>query len=109
MEVVTTTIRSWWQDLLLRLRANKLARAAIEECWTRVRVKAVVLPPTDVAEYMRKHSAAVIHEQVDALLRHDPSMDGSTANHLIATATESLLNMLERRLARQKEHVSRAA
>ena len=78
----------------MKRRANKLPGAAIEECWTKVRVKAVVLATTEVAEYMCKHWAGVIHEQVDALVRQDPSMDVSTANHLIVTTTESLFTML---------------
>ena len=57
--VMTATILNWWQKFLTQRRANKVASAALEECWRKVQVKAAVLPP-DVDDYIRKHSAAAV-------------------------------------------------
>jgi hypothetical protein len=81
----------------------------MEECWTKVRLKAASLAPSEVADYMRKHSATVVHRHVDSLVHDSPAIDGSTANQLIVKATERLVSRLSERLAKQKRRVPRAA
>ena len=106
---MASRLNSLWRNFLLKRKANRIAAAAMEQCWTRVRLKAVSLAPTELADYMRKHSAAEIHRHVDSLVHDDSSIDGGTANQLIVIATERLVSRLSRRLAKQTPGIQRAA
>lgn len=105
---MTNEIFSWWQRILTRHRANKIASAALEECWMKVRAKAVRLTPEEVPDYIRQNSGALVHRQVDSLVRDDPSIDGRSANRLIVKATDRLARRILQRLAKQTRRLPRA-
>jgi hypothetical protein len=107
--VMVAKLHRWWQNFVITRRANKIAAGAVDECWTKVRLKTVSLSPSEVADYMRKHSAAVVHHHVDSLVQDDPCFDSGNANHLIVKATERLVSLLSKRLAKQARRMPRAA
>jgi hypothetical protein len=98
---MTNEILSWWQNFLTLRRANKIANAVLEECWLKVRAKAASLRPAEVADYIRQNSGALVHRQVDSLVRDNPSIDGRSANRLIVKATDRLVRRILQRLAKQ--------
>jgi hypothetical protein len=71
---MTNEILGLWQNVLTSRRARTIANAALEECWMKVRAKAASLRPAEVPDYIRQNSLALVHRQVDALVRDYPSM-----------------------------------
>ncbi len=102
-------IRKWLQIILTQLRVRKIASAALSETWPKVRIKTAGLQPLAACEYVNKHSAAIVHRQVELLVRRNPAIDGSAANLLIVQASERLSRQLLRRLAHQSRAARRVA
>jgi hypothetical protein len=105
---MTDEILSWWQNFLTLRRANKIAAAALDECWMKVRAKAASLAPAEVPDYVRQTSGALVHRRVDSLVRDNPSIDGRSANRLIVKATNRLARRILQRLAKQMRRLPRA-
>jgi hypothetical protein len=82
------------------LQANRIATAALEECWLKVRSKAAILPSFERADYVRMHVAPLVQEYVDNLVRKNPAIPGSAANQLVVKATERLVRRLLWRLGK---------
>jgi hypothetical protein len=102
-------IRKWLQIILIKLRVRRIASAALSEAWPKVRIKTAGLPALAACEYVSRHSAAIVHRQVELLVRRHPAIDGSAANVLIVRASERLSRQLLRKLASASRSARRVA
>ena len=75
----------------------------------KVRIKTAGLPVPRASEYVGRHAVAIVHKQVELFVRHNPTIDGGTANLLIVKASERLNRQLLRKLAKEPRIRLRAA
>lgn len=97
---MVSRFRKWWQAVRLYFCMRKITASSMRDVWPRVRGKVAGMPVSEANEYIVKHSTAVVHRQVEALVRVDPAIDASMANRLIVRASEQLSRRLKRRAAR---------
>ena len=102
-------ILDWWYTFRTVLQSRRIAIATVEECWLKVRSKAAILSVAERADYLRVHAAPLVQQHVDDLVRENPAIPGSVANHLVVKATERLVSRLLGRLGKPASGVLGAA
>jgi hypothetical protein len=97
---MSARILELWYTFWAMLRVNRIATAALEECWLKVRSKAAILSSAERAEYLRANATPLVQQQVDNLVRANSAIPASAADQLVVKATELLVRRLLRRLAK---------